>query len=212
MQGRERSEQTKDMPHIDGLLQRLAEITQHDPSPILRERLSHLASRRLVTAPADRNRLVLLKLAFGALLPLVVGFSGLLIVRHSQHEGLRSSEEKKSAKSAETKETRTTPKLQFAETQGALPHEVARVHVRRVPDTKSKRMAIQLPYSNSAVATGTDATIRVAMSQSELLSLGFPVNATVRDHRVLAELTLGDDGLPRAVSLTLPLEIVKEEK
>ena len=212
MPGRKRSEQTKDVSHIDGLLQRLAEITRHDPPPVLRERLSHLASRHLVTAPADRDRFVWLKPVFGALLLLVVGFSGLLIIRQSQREGLRSSVENKSAESARMNETHTTPKLPLADTNLALPHEIARMHVRHVPDTKSKRMAIQLPYSNSAVATGTDATIRVAMSQSELLSLGFPVNATVRDHRVLAELTLGDDGLPRAVSLTLPLEIVKEEK
>jgi hypothetical protein len=50
------------------------------------------------------------------------------------------------------------------------------------------------------------------MSQSELLSLGFPINATVQDRRVVAELTLGGDGLPRAISLPLPLEVIKEKK
>jgi hypothetical protein len=73
-------------------------------------------------------------------------------------------------------------------------------------------MILRLPYSNSAIETGTDTTIRVSMSQSELLSLGFPVNATVQDRRVVAELTLGDDGLPRAISLPLPLEVMKEKK
>jgi len=29
---------------------------------------------------------------------------------------------------------------------------------------------------------------------------------------VVAELTLGDDGLPRAISVTLPLELVREKK
>jgi len=71
---------------------------------------------------------------------------------------------------------------------------------------------MRLPYSNSAIDTGTDATIRISMSQSELLSLGFPVSATLQDRRVVAELTLGDDGLPRAISLRLPLEVVKEKK
>jgi hypothetical protein len=73
-------------------------------------------------------------------------------------------------------------------------------------------MTMRLPYSNSAIETGTDAIIRVSMSQSELLSLGFPINATVQDRRVVAELTLGDDGLPRAISLPLPLEVIKEKK
>ena len=54
--------------------------------------------------------------------------------------------------------------------------------------------------------------IRVSMSQSELLSLGFPINATVQERRIAAELTLGDDGLPRAISLPLPLEVMKEKR
>jgi hypothetical protein len=50
------------------------------------------------------------------------------------------------------------------------------------------------------------------MSQFELASLGFPVGETLRDRRVVAELTLGDDGLPRAISLPLPLEVIKEKR
>jgi hypothetical protein len=73
-------------------------------------------------------------------------------------------------------------------------------------------MTMRLPYSNSAIETGTGTTIRVSMSQSELLSLGFPINETVQDRRIVAELTLGDDGLPRAISLPLPLEVMKEKK
>jgi hypothetical protein len=73
-------------------------------------------------------------------------------------------------------------------------------------------MVVRLPYSNSAIDTGTDATIRVWMSQAELASLGFPMNATLHDRRVVAELTLGDDGLPRSISVPLPLEVVKEKK
>jgi hypothetical protein len=71
---------------------------------------------------------------------------------------------------------------------------------------------MRLPYSNGAIQTGTDTTIRVSMSQSELLSLGFPISTTVQDRRIVAELTLGDDGLPRAISLPLPLEIMKEKQ
>jgi hypothetical protein len=73
-------------------------------------------------------------------------------------------------------------------------------------------MTLRLPYSNGAIENGTQATIRVSMSQSDLLSLGFPVNATLQDGRIVAELTLGDDGLPRAISLRLPLEVMKEKK
>jgi hypothetical protein len=76
----------------------------------------------------------------------------------------------------------------------------------------SRQMTLRLPYSDGAIDTGTDTTIRVAMSRAELAALGFPLNATLHDQRVVAELTLGDDGLPRAISVSLPLEVIKEKK
>jgi hypothetical protein len=110
----------------------------------------------------------------------------------------------------------------------SLPVEVSPVATAPAPRAKSpvahhvpaktvrpsgvERMTLQLPYSNSAIENGTQATIRVAMSQSDLLSLGFPVNATLQDRRIAADVTLGDDGLPRAISLPLPLEMIQEKK
>ncbi|HEY2468247.1 MAG TPA: hypothetical protein VGI45_10490 [Terracidiphilus sp.] len=85
-------------------------------------------------------------------------------------------------------------------------------HPVPVQPTSARQMTMRLPYSNGAIQTGTDTTIRVSMSRSELLSLGFPINTTVQDGQIVAELTLGDDGLPRAISLPLPLEVVKEKK
>jgi hypothetical protein len=90
--------------------------------------------------------------------------------------------------------------------------KVHRSHSAATEPAGQRQMMMQLPYSNSAIETGTGATIRVSMSQSELLSLGFPINTTVQDRRIVAELTLGDDGLPRAISLPLPLEEMKEKK
>jgi hypothetical protein len=207
-----RSEQAEDTARIDGLLQRLAGITQHDPPPVLRERLKGLASQQLAAARADRKRLGWLRPAFAAMLLIVAGFTGVLMVYHRQHGAIGPRNEDKPAESSQMKETHATQMVSSPEVKAALPREVAHQHIKRAQGSQSRRMVVRLPYSNSAVTTGTDATIRVAMSQSELLSLGFPVNATMRDHRVLAELTLGDDGLPRAVSLPLPLEFVKEKK
>jgi hypothetical protein len=79
-------------------------------------------------------------------------------------------------------------------------------------NTNARRMIVRLPYSNSAIDTGTDATIRASMSQAELVLLGFPINTPLQDRQVVAELTLGDDGLPRAISVPLPLEVVREKK
>lgn len=213
MQRQERRlEQAEDTTRIDDLLQRLAGITQHDPSPVLRERLKGLASQQLATARTDKKRLGWLRPAFAALLLIVVGFAGALMVYHRQHRAIRPDSGNKPAESPQMEETHAAPNAPPPEVKVALPREITHQPLKRARNSQSRRMVVRLPYSNSAVITGTDATIRVAMSQSELLSLGFPVNATMRDHRVLAELTLGADGLPRAVSLPLPLEFVKEKK
>jgi hypothetical protein len=50
------------------------------------------------------------------------------------------------------------------------------------------------------------------MSQYELASVGFPVSGAKGDSHIVAELTLGDDGLPRSISLPLPLEGIKEKR
>jgi hypothetical protein len=92
------------------------------------------------------------------------------------------------------------------------PAKIRRWLPRLAENTTARRMVMRLPYSNSAIDTGTDATLRVSMSQAELVSLGFPMNGNLHDRRVVAELTLGDDGLPRAISVTLPLELVRETK
>jgi hypothetical protein len=110
------------------------------------------------------------------------------------------------------KEMHDMPTAQPPENDQATFVKTKHLHSKSMPDLGSRRMVIRLPYSNSAVATGTGATIQVDMSQSELLSLGFPLNASLHDRRVVAELTLGDDGLPRAISLPLPLEVMKEKK
>src|ERR1700757_4801741 len=90
--------------------------------------------------------------------------------------------------------------------------EAHRRQPARAQAASAGRMTMQLPYSNSAIETGTYTTIQVSMSQSDLVSLGFPINATIHDRRIAAELTLGDDGLPRTISLPLPLEVMKEKK
>lgn len=101
------------------------------------------------------------------------------------------------------------PVARGVEVKSARPHH----SLPSLPqNTIAQRMVVSLPYSNSAIDTGTDATFPVSMSQTELVSLGFPMNATLHDRRVLAELTLGDDGLPRSISVPLPLQLVKEKK
>jgi hypothetical protein len=201
--------------HLLGLLGRL---TQRDPSPALRGRLSALAAQRLKEDPGyaaqvagkGRGTPVWFKPAFAALLLAALGLAGVLVVHFRAHEPVSADRAAKGIRPAISPEHK--PNVASA------PPFVARrsqVHRRRPAHAEAagiSRMTMQLPYSNSAIETGTDTIIRVSMSQSELLSLGFPIDATIHDRRIAAELTLGDDGLPRSISLPLPLEVMKEKK
>ena len=203
---------------VERLLGLLGELTQRDPSPALRERLRALAAQRLREDPGyaaqdvgkGRGMPLWFKPAFAALLLGATGLAGVLVAHFRAHEPVSADRAAKGIRSVSSPENK--PNVAFAPQFAGRRSEVHRRQPARAQAASTGRMTMQLPYSNSAIETGTDTTIPVSMSQSDLVSLGFPINATIHDRRIAAELTLGDDGLPRAISLPLPLEVMKEKK
>jgi hypothetical protein len=187
------------------------DLSKRDPSPALRERLSGLAFQRLPRKmePSPRPLRWLMPILSGALL-IFLGILGLYVAyrRSGQSPPVESGKAHSFAASPVTGVSTATITRPSKARSPAAYHAPAGLTKQSGPE----RMTLRLPYSNGAIENGTQATIRVSMSQSDLLSLGFPVNATLQDGRIVAELTLGDDGLPRAISLPLPLEIMKEKK
>ena len=214
---RSKRTETEQVSRVDSLLDLLRDLSQRDPSPALRERLAVLASQRLsenseyVVRNQGRKPLVWLKPALAAVLVVTIGLATVLAI-HLRERHLPPAD-----KTAKVSHPASSPQNTVQEAPASHPLISSKPKARRSqpalaqPET-TRQMTMRLPYSNSAIETGTDTTIRVSMSQSELLSLGFPINATVQDRRIVAELTLGDDGLPRAISLPLPLEVMKEKK
>lgn len=215
-EGRSKRMETEDLSRVHNLLGLLSDLSQQDPSPAVRERLSTLASQRLKGNPGYPARLrhrpfAWLKPTLAAACLVAVGLATVLAVHFVQH---RPAQTGKAAKVNPPAISLRNGVHGVPATQSSIA-KAAKVHYPRpapAHPASVRGMTMRLPYSNSAIETGTDAIIRVSMSQSELLSLGFPINATVQDRRVVAELTLGDDGLPRAISLPLPLEVIKEKK
>jgi hypothetical protein len=216
-----RSEQkeTEDESRLDSLLSLLGDLSQRDPSPALRKRLEVLAAERLRNGArvrgAARRKPAWLKPAFAAVLLGTMGFAATRVFHFRQREPRQTD---RTAAVSGTAISRGVAPESTAQVALAAPAPVTRrpaihrPHSGLAQTANTRRMTMQLPYSNSAIETGTFSMIRVYMSQSELLSLGFPINATVQDRRIAAELTLGDDGLPRAISLPLPLEVMKEKR
>jgi hypothetical protein len=214
---RSKRTKTEDTLRVDHLLGLLSDLSQRAPSPALRERLAVLASQRLnenseyARSSKVRRLLVWPTPALVAAVVVVIGLATVLTI-HFQERELGPTE-----KTAKVSRPDTSSENTFHATSTSHPLISREPKVYRsqsalaVPATTSQ-MTMRLPYSNSAIETGTNITIQVSMSQSELLSLGFPINATVQDRRIVAELTLGDDGLPRAISVPLPLQVMQEKK
>lgn len=210
--------ETDEASRMEYLLGALRSLSQQDPPPALRDRLWLLSYQRLRGGVEAGRRpgspraglRSWLRPAFVAVLLIVIGSLAVLVVNIRRSERLRAGIEVRVAPPKEPSSigTAVASAVPAEEVKSVRSHSLPRL----APNATTRRMVVHLPYSNSAIDTGTDATIRVSMSQTELVSLGFPMNATLHDRRVVADLTLGDDGLPRSISVPLPLELVKEKK
>lgn len=203
-----------DVSRVDRLLGLLSGLSQHDPSPALRDRLELLAAQRLKggVEPGKRSGLLpWLKPPFAVALLIAIGMVGAFVAHVHQRKDLQAGIEPRVLPPKESS-SNEIPALLVTPSREAKSPKVHHPLSKVTQNVTSRRMVVQLPYSNSAIDTGTDTTIQVSMSQVELASLGFPINAALQDRRVVAELTLGDDGLPRAISVPLPLEVIREKK
>jgi hypothetical protein len=216
-----RSEQTEtgDESRVDLLLNLLSDLSRREPSPALRERLVAVAAQRLRdrerVRDAGRRRLAWLTPAFAVVMLAGIGLAAALVFHFRLNERVQHDRMATVSEPAISQGISREGAAHIAPAAPAVVTKRRRIqppHAALAQAAGARRMTMQLPYSNRAIETGTYSTIRVSMSQSELLSLGFPINATVQDRRIAAELTLGDDGLPRAISLPLPLEVVKEKR
>lgn len=69
------------------------------------------------------------------------------------------------------------------------------------PTRRPQSLFVVLPFSDPALANGTNVTIRLALSDAELLALGVAPDENKRGQLYVADVVLGDDGLPRAIRL-----------
>jgi hypothetical protein len=211
---RSTSTETADGPRMEYLLGVLRSLSQQDPPPALRDRLRLLSYQRLRGGVEPVRRAGLrswLRPALAVALLILIGSLAVVVVNIQRSERMRAGIDLRVAPPKQSSSIGTVAQS-TVRPEEIKPLRTTHSLPRLAPNTTARRMVVRLPYSNSAIDTGTDATIRVSMSQTELVSLGFPMNATLHDRRVVAELTLGDDGLPRSISVPLPLEVVKEKK
>jgi len=210
---RSKRAETEDGTHVNFLLSLLGDFSKRDPSPALRERLAVLASERLGRNPRNVGCRLQgwLKPAIASACLIAAGLVAGLAVHFLERKPAQNGGTGTASSPVVSSEIKANS-LSAVQPSDSKPRNVHHSRPEHIEPTSPRQMTVRLPYSNSAIETGTGTTIRVLMSQSDLLSLGFPINTTVQDRRIVAELTLGDDGLPRAINVPLPLEVMKERK
>jgi len=78
----------------------------------------------------------------------------------------------------------------------------AKVKRRQPPKVANPQpVFVRLPFSDPTLMVGTSVTIRLALSDAELLAMGIRPIESDPSRSYLADLVLGDDGLPRAIRI-----------
>ena len=170
-----RRTETEHASRVDHLVSLLGDLSRRDPSPAIRERLRILASQHLRENPVPAGQLgntgrgfpVWLKPALAAVLLLAVGLT-MVVVTHFWRQQLppldRTSKVSHPAAPSNFQD-RNAPAARSVATRRDKLHRPQPA----IPPLSTEQMTLRLPYSNSAIETGTDSTIRVSISQSELL-------------------------------------------
>ncbi|MGH9617047.1 MAG: hypothetical protein ACRD28_09930 [Acidobacteriaceae bacterium] len=218
MKDRRRNQiEPKDFVRLDRLLESLKKAPVPDLPLAVKDRLNTLYVRRLRENPRPKTQVGSLRLwlsfrlkpvAACALL-IMVSIGAMLLIHLHRRDRLRTGNNP-GVNIPKASPSNTVP---TASSEAAVPRSVLRpnrhTHFAQGNQVNPTEMIVRLPYSDSDIATGTSATIQVSMSQSQLVSLGFPLPESLQNRLFVANLTLGDDGLPRAISLPLPLEVIK---
>ncbi len=102
--------------------------------------------------------------------------------------------------SAETAATNVSPVARPA----AEPEKASPVRARRRPGSRPATMAnsfVALPMLDPAVPPGQSRLVRMEMPGSALQLIGYPITEDLLERRVVADVLVGQDGVPYAVRL-----------
>jgi hypothetical protein len=203
----------KRLSHTEELLRLLRETSPQEPSPYIREQLEAMGSLQFSSKPFLRWRQALQHhwlwaLPVAALAILVVVM--FLPIRPQVAALDLQATPPGVPPSLGSNSYPSNPRAPEASAPVASTKKTTHVP-NAVPKAKPMdRLTVPLPYSNPDISTGTSTVVRVAMPQVQLAALGLPLPAVAADSRIIADVTLGDDGLPKSISLPLPLQVVKE--
>ncbi|MGO4214028.1 hypothetical protein AB4Y89_09575 [Terriglobus sp. 2YAB30_2] len=202
----------KRLSHTDELLRLLREASPQEPSPHIREQLEAMGSLQFDSTPFLRWRQALQHHWLWALpvAALAIVVVVMFLPTRPQIAALDLQAPPGVPPSLGSNSYPSHPRVPETSVPVASTKKTTHVPHAAPKPKPMDRLTVSLPYSNPDISTGTSTVVRVAMPQMQLAALGLPLPAVAADSRIIADVTLGDDGLPKSISLPLPLQVVKE--
>jgi hypothetical protein len=185
-------EKQSDFAHIDALMHELRQESPQQAPLRVRHHMEQAVRKYRFSQGSRRNRWLL---AAAVLLAAVTLTIGTIISKRSGDRG------NSTAKVMAHGNPQPPPVL---ETQPLTPKVPTRDKARRHQQPKGavpQPVFVRLPFSDPTLMTGTSVTIRLALSDAELLAMGVRPIESDPSRSYVADLVLGDDGLPRAIRI-----------
>lgn len=189
-----------DFSQVDALMRKLAQESPREAPQRVRLHIENAIQYRS-SAPLVGKRWLL------AAAVLLAGFAmtiGAVISKRSGHSGpVLSAHIDPASKVVAPANVQAPPMLEARrDIPTVLPPSKAIPQQHQHPKTANPQpVFVRLPFSDPTLAAGTGVTVRLALSEAELLAMGVrPIEANPSGSYV-ADLVLGDDGLPRAIRI-----------
>lgn len=198
-----REPQRRDRSEIDALLKRVAQESRREAPLSVRQHLRGMIQRQ--NSPRRSIGQGWLLPAAGIAAALV--FTVAVILAISAFSSRRSHNERVSmappTATASDRGLNSPLAIDIQKPATPLAPQPTRARQRKPPSAvrAPESMFVVLPFSDRTLASGTSLTIRLALSDAELLALGVAPDENKRGQLSVADVVLGDDGLPRAIRL-----------
>jgi hypothetical protein len=187
-----------DDSRLDALLRRLAHESPREAPSSVRQHLQSTIQQHRSLKPVLTNRWLLPVAGIASVLLVVVAAALTINVVSNRRPRI---DQTSAVPPVSGGKVEPLPTIEVQKSPATSQPRAARVKKRHGPPAiRNQRPAfVALPFSDPTLANGTNVTIRMTFSDAELLALGVAPDEGKGRQFYVADVVLGDDGLPRAI-------------
>lgn len=187
-------ETQKELARVDALMSKLAQESPRQAPLRVRQHMMEAVRQYRSLEPSRANRWLL---AAAVLFAAFVLTASTIIFRRSSQR-VHSPTQIVAQTDSQPKPTALEPRS--SSHPKTLPGAKAKPR-HRANAANPQPVFVTLPFSDPTLMSGTSVTIRLALSEAELLAMGVRPIESNSSGSYVADLVLGDDGLPRAIRI-----------